>query len=89
MNDFNFYPEIPIEFLTFSDGAEHVQLDPDDTYTSMDLHVNLNSSQNIMRFFLLLEAVHKIQEEDGHICNLTVSMPYVPYARQDRHCAPG
>ncbi len=89
MNNFEFQPELKVDFLTFSDGAEHVQLDPNSVYTSMDLYANLNSSQNIMRFFLLIEALNEVQKQDGHVGNLTVDMPYLPYARQDRHCAPG
>ena len=89
MENFIFDPEIKVDFLTFSDGAEHVQVDPDSLYTSMDIIARLDSSQNIVRFFLLLEAINQVQEDDGHVCNLTISMPYVPYARQDRHCAPG
>lgn len=79
-----------VEFLTFSGGEEHVQIKQDNSVSATyDFNVELHSSENIMRFFMCLEALNEEFRLREVIGNVNVKMHYLPYARQDRHCAPG
>lgn len=76
-----------VSWHTFSGGEEHVNLmRPLEVDTDQEILVKaqLLSSQDVMRFFLLVDALKRQHDNEIH-----VEMPYLPYARQDRACAPG
>ncbi|ENW82038.1 hypothetical protein F909_01727 [Acinetobacter sp. ANC 3929] len=77
---------VPIEFLQFSGGERHIQLQPEllnQLAASTKVKASLHNSADVMDY-LLLENV--LLEQGTH---LSVEIPYFPYARQDRICAPG
>lgn len=77
---------VPIEFLQFSGGERHIQLQPEllnQLQADTQITASLHNSTDVMDY-LLLENVLL----EGGTC-LSVEIPYFPYARQDRICAQG
>lgn len=77
---------VPIEFLQFSGGERHIQLQADllnQLTADTQIKASLQNSADVMDY-LLLENV--LLEQGTH---LSVEIPYFPYARQDRICAQG
>lgn len=74
--------------LTFSGGEEHIRLQQKRARGTGVFHItaDLRSSADIMRLFLLTDAVR--QQYSSNV-PITLVCPYVPYARQDRACAVG
>jgi ribose-phosphate pyrophosphokinase len=73
-----------IKFHTFSGGEEHVNVAgiyPGDPVT---ITARIDSSTEFMRLLLLTDAIKRIGVKE-----ITLQMPYIPYARQDRVCANG
>lgn len=73
-----------IKFHTFSGGEEHVNVSgiyPGDPVT---ITARIDSSSEFMRLLLLTDAIKRIGVKE-----ITLQMPYIPYARQDRVCANG
>jgi len=81
---------VEAEFIGFAGGERHVQLDPAriqkiETPRTLTIRAHLASSDDVMDLFLLADAIIRI---DDAAC-LRLELPYLPYARQDRVCAPG
>ena len=76
---------LDISFVQFSGGERHVQLGAFADQMTYVLRADLRSSGDV--FDLLLTADALIQKFKN--CELTIETPYLPYARQDRVCAPG
>ncbi|WP_278396029.1 phosphoribosyltransferase family protein [Acinetobacter venetianus] len=77
---------VPIEFLQFSGGERHIQLQPEllnQLQADTQIKASLQNSTDVMDY-LLLENV--LLQQSTH---LSVEIPYFPYARQDRVCAQG
>lgn len=77
---------VPIEFLQFSGGERHIQLQAEllnQLQTNTQIRATLHNSNDVMDY-LLLENV--LLQQDTR---LSVEIPYFPYARQDRICAQG
>lgn len=77
---------VPIEFLQFSGGERHIQLQAEllnQLQANTRIRASLQNSTDVMDY-LLLENV--LLEQGTH---LSVEIPYFPYARQDRICAQG
>lgn len=77
---------VPIEFLQFSGGERHIQLQPEllnQLQADTQIKASLQNSTDVMDY-LLLENVLLQQST-----RLSVEIPYFPYARQDRVCAQG
>ncbi|MCE1270200.1 MAG: ribose-phosphate pyrophosphokinase [Acinetobacter sp.] len=77
---------VPIEFLQFSGGERHIQLQPEllnQLQADTQIKASLHNSADVMDY-LLLENV--LLQQGTH---LSVEIPYFPYARQDRICAQG
>jgi len=74
------------EPLVFSGGELHIDLSylPEKCY-NWSLLARLQSSDDIMHLFLLVDALERRYE--GVLGSITI--PYLPYARQDRVCAEG
>jgi ribose-phosphate pyrophosphokinase len=78
---------IEAKHIGFSGGERHVQLgfrEGMDT-ASFTIRANLRTSDDIMDLLLTRNAIH---EAFGDVA-LNIEIPYLPYARQDRVCAPG
>lgn len=79
---------IKYKVVSFSGGETHVTLDNPDRYTnwtSAEITGNIRSADLLMELLMLTDALRQ--------CNpdmlLDVTIPYFPYARQDRVCSPG
>ncbi len=78
----------PIEarYIGFSGGERHVQLAPiASTPTELTVRARLRTTDDI---FDLLLARNALNEAFGSV-PMNIEIPYLPYARQDRVCAPG
>ncbi|MCH7337802.1 phosphoribosyltransferase family protein [Acinetobacter sp. NIPH 2699] len=77
---------VPIEFLQFSGGERHIQLQPEllnQLQADTQITASLHNSADVMDYLLL----ENVLLEQG--TRLSVEIPYFPYARQDRICAQG
>jgi ribose-phosphate pyrophosphokinase len=74
-----------IETFNFSGGECHVKILPEDIVSSSNIEANLNSSDDIMRLILCVDAIRRINPDT----KILLTIPYFPYARQDRVCNPG
>ena len=77
--------ELPVSFLGFSGGERHVQLGEFAGADSFIIRANLQKADDVFDLLLLADALNAGFEAP----RLNVEIPYLPYARQDRVCAPG
>lgn len=83
-------PDLEQNFITFSGGEEHVQINPEKLSSNISITAQIDSSQELIRLFLIMNAINEASfTEPSHMVNLTIDMYYLPYARQDRVCSPG
>ena len=80
--------EIKHSVLGFSGGERHVQLEGMSSaqLKEVSIHANLQCSDDIMDLLLVENA---LRNKYGIGLKLNLELPYLPYARQDRVCAPG
>lgn len=76
--------EAKITFHTFSGGEEHVNIENFYTH-QIEIRADLTSTQEVMRLLLVTDALRRMI----HCPPITLHMPYLPYARQDRVCQTG
>ena len=76
---------LEVDFVQFSGGERHVQLGEFENCTQYFLRADLRTSNDVFDLLLTADALN--QKFDG--CELNIEIPYLPYARQDRVCAPG
>lgn len=78
-----------INQFTFPGGEVGVSLigveEPDTEVTDITVHATLQDAKDIMALLMTTDAVRR----QYPLANLTLRMPYVPYARQDRVCNVG
>jgi ribose-phosphate pyrophosphokinase len=77
---------VPIEFLQFSGGERHIQLQAEllnQLQANTRIKASLQNSTDVMDYLLL----ENVLLQQG--TRLSVEIPYFPYARQDRICAQG
>jgi ribose-phosphate pyrophosphokinase len=77
--------EKPIETFLFSGGECHVRVAPSMISENTRITAYLYSSDAIMRLILAVDAVKRIKADT----RIHLTIPYFPYARQDRVCNPG
>ncbi|PWQ98548.1 ribose-phosphate diphosphokinase [Leucothrix arctica] len=79
---------IDISVISFSGGERHVQLGNIDSLaaTSLNVTARINSATGIMDLLLVVNA---LRHRFGTEVAIDVTIPYLPYARQDRVCAAG
>jgi ribose-phosphate pyrophosphokinase len=71
--------------LTFSGGEAHVRVDePAAIGETARIHANVRTAEDLFELVLLTDALRRAGARSVYLC-----MPYLPYARQDRVCAPG
>lgn len=87
------YQGVPVKFHTFSGGEEHVNIDfgnvlPNNQfpYYEVEIEARIDSSSELMRLLLITDAIRNNLTFDADIY---LTMPYIPYARQDRACSNG
>lgn len=74
-----------VERFNFSGGECHVKLASFDIGDKTEILANLNSSDEIMSLLLTVDAIRRINSKTA----INLSIPYFPYARQDRVCNEG
>ena len=79
--------EVPVKSFKFPAGELQVKVHlPPGEGHEFTIEAHLHSSDDIMELFLVTDSIFQ-QAAANTIINLRV--PYLPYARQDRVCAPG
>ena len=76
---------LEVNFVQFSGGERHVQLGAFENCTQYVLRADLRTSNDVFDLLLTADALNQKFED----CELYIEIPYLPYARQDRVCAPG
>ncbi len=76
---------LKIDFVQFSGGERHVQLGDFKSRDEFILRANLRGASDVFDLLLTADALNQKFEN----CELNIEIPYLPYARQDRVCAPG
>lgn len=76
---------LDVSFVQFSGGERHVQLGPQNATKTFIIRADLRNSNDIFDLVLTADALNQKFPE----CELFIEIPYLPYARQDRVCAPG
>ena len=76
------------QFLTFNGGEEHVNIGPAsilrDYAAKIILKARIKTSADVLRVLLTTNALRILYPNP-----ITLNIPYVPYARQDRACTEG
>ena len=76
---------LDVSFVQFSGGERHVQLGVFENQGEYIIRADLRTSNDVFDLLLTADALnHKFEN-----CGLYIEVPYLPYARQDRVCAPG
>ena len=75
-----------VESHVFSGGEVHVKLDPkyDEILVPFTILARIDSSDDVMKLLLVTDAIRR-----AGCPRLSLAMPYLPYARQDRVCNQG
>lgn len=74
-----------VENFKFSGGECHVKIDTGSISTKTDVLAQLNNSDDIICLLLTVDAVRRVDPNSA----IHLTIPYFPYARQDRVCNPG
>tara|TARA_R110000868_G_scaffold411614_2_gene705916 strand:+ start:633 stop:1460 length:828 start_codon:yes stop_codon:yes gene_type:complete len=77
--------EQPLKSFNYAGGECHVQIDPNTLGQQANVYALLNSADDVMRLLLTVDAIRRISRDI--VIDLTI--PYFPYARQDRVCNAG
>lgn len=77
--------KMEVESFNFSGGECHVKVGPELINEAAEIYAKLNSSNSIMQLIMTVDAIRQIKADTT--INLTI--PYFPYARQDRVCNVG
>lgn len=76
---------LEVSFVQFSGGERHVQLGNFENRGIYILRADLRGANDVFDLLLTADALNQKFEN----CELFIEVPYLPYARQDRVCAPG
>lgn len=75
---------IPYQRLIFSGGEVQIRINSQRAFSSATIETHIRSSEDLIELLMVTDALRR------HGCKeLSLIMPYIPYARQDRVCAPG
>jgi ribose-phosphate pyrophosphokinase len=79
---------VAYDSFTFSGGEEHVRFTPADfqNIKTVKVHARLNHSSSLIQLMIAMDALKRIIHKDVAI---ELTIPYFPYARQDRVCVEG
>lgn len=81
------YPEIRFEQLKFSGGEMHIKLNNRVDYKQVEKVIITHRVNSMDDFMMIMLAKNALYNKGIRVFDLI--MPYMPYARQDRVCAPG
>lgn len=74
-----------VESFNFSGGECHVKVVPTDITDSTEIIAKLHSSNAVMQLLMVVDAVRQVKANT----KIDLTIPYFPYARQDRVCNEG
>ena len=74
-----------LETFVFPGGECHVRINPSDINDTAEILAYLEHSNAVLQLLLAVDAIRRVNPNTA--INLTI--PYFPYARQDRVCNPG
>ena len=74
-----------VGFFKFSGGECHVKISDLEINERTNILANLNNSDDVMSLLLIVDAVRRINPST----QVLLTIPYFPYARQDRVCNEG
>ena len=74
-----------VGFFKFSGGECHVKISDLEITERTNILANLNNSDDVMSLLLIVDAVRRINPST----QVLLTIPYFPYARQDRVCNEG
>lgn len=77
--------EVPLEIGKFPGGEVKVRILAPMKASTPHIHAFLRSSDDVMALIMLVDAIKRT----GSMSNSRLTMPYIPYARQDRQCNTG
>jgi len=79
---------LEVTFLTFAGGEQHVQLAeiPSLPVTSVNVKARVFDAKGVINLLLLTNA---LRHSLGATLAINLTLPYLPYSRQDRVCARG
>jgi ribose-phosphate pyrophosphokinase len=83
------YDKVSLETWTFPAGDQGVRIssyEEDTAPTNIWVEARIASSDDIMQLLMVTDALRRKYFDTG---NMYLSIPYVPYAQQDRVCNPG
>lgn len=75
----------PIIRFTFPGGEEHVRLSEVQIGAKTSVYASLKSSKDVMALLLTIDAIYRTRPDT----QISLMIPYIPYARQDRVCNVG
>jgi ribose-phosphate pyrophosphokinase len=75
---------IEVETFTFPGGEVNVKVFPQGAFDTSIL-AKLNNSDDVIKLIMTVDAVRNVAPDT----NIHLSIPYFPYARQDRVCNEG
>jgi ribose-phosphate pyrophosphokinase len=85
--------EIPLQISKFPGGEVHVRLEENavQNLTEVNVWAFIQNSDDIMALLLVTDAIRKAGQATTGVSETKIhlSLPYVPYARQDRVMTPG
>lgn len=80
-----FINQTRIDISNFPGGECHVQIAAIEIAEKTSIHAYLNNSNDIMALLLTVDAIRRVNPKTA----IYLTIPYFPYARQDRVCNPG
>jgi ribose-phosphate pyrophosphokinase len=75
----------PVETFQFAGGEIQVKIKPSLISEKTEIRAFLNSSNDVMALLLTVDAVRRVNSST----KISLTIPYFPYARQDRVCNEG
>lgn len=79
--------EVPVKHFTFKGGEEQVHIDtkfaPKGSIGFVEITSKIKNSCDVMTLLMLVDACYRLENLHHH-AEMTLNIPYVPYARQDR-----
>ncbi len=76
---------IPLETFKFAGGECYVKIDIENISEVTEIFAHLNNSDDIMCLLLVVDAIRRVNS----LTTINLTIPYFPYARQDRVCNEG
>lgn len=71
-----------IDSFVFNGGEVSVKIPPNKTSNLITIYSYIQNSEDVMKTFMTIDAVKREYSN----CKIHLTLPYIPYARQDRVC---